>query len=221
MNRCLASVVLSLAALVPGNGRAAELQSLDAVRAAALQAVGGPQAQGEARLDNALRLVACTQPLQAVAQGTRMAQVRCDDAPGWKIFVPVTVRREADVVVAGGPVRPGEPVANANLVVQRRDLGTTEGATFASPEQLTGAIAARALSAGDIVTAGDLQQGQPLHRGDPVVLVSRVAGAEIRMPGVALGNAQAGQRVAVQNSASNKVVRGRVSLVPGEVDVVQ
>ncbi len=41
------------------------------------------------------------------------------------------------------------------------------------------------------------------------------------MPGVALGNAQAGQRVAVQNSASNKVVRGRVSLVPGEVDVVQ
>ncbi|PZP64135.1 flagellar basal body P-ring formation chaperone FlgA [Pseudoxanthomonas sp. X-1] len=221
MNRCLASVVLSLAALAPGTGRAADLQSLDAVRAAALQAVGGPQAQGEARLDNALRLVACTRPLQAVAQGTRMAQVRCDDAPGWKLFVPVTVRREADVVVAGGPVRPGDPVANANLVVQRRDLGTTEGATFASPEQLAGAIAARALSAGDIVTAGDLQQGQPLRRGDPVVLVSRVGGAEIRMPGVALGNAQAGQRVAVQNSASNKVVRGRVSLVPGEVDVVQ
>jgi flagella basal body P-ring formation protein FlgA len=221
MNRCLASIVLILIALAPSSGRAAALQPLDTVRAAALQAVGGPQAQGQARLDGALRLAACTQPLQAVASGTRMAQVRCDDTPGWKIYVPVTLRREAEVVVVNSPVRVGQPIAPGQLIVQKRDLGTTDGAPFSDPAQLVGAITSRALSAGDIVTSGDLQQGQPLKRGDPVVLVSRVGGAEIRMPGVALGSAQVGQRVAVQNTSSSKVIRGKVSAEPGVVEVVQ
>ncbi|SEK51902.1 flagella basal body P-ring formation protein FlgA [Pseudoxanthomonas sp. GM95] len=223
MKRPTLQRVLLLAALATCKAQAATtgLQPLDSVRAAALQAVGGPQAQGEARLDSSLRLPACGQPLQAVASGTRMAQVRCDDAPGWKIFVPVTVRREADVVVVGAPLRPGQPLSDAQLLVQRRDLGTTEGATFSDPAQLAGSVTRRALSAGDVVTAADLQEGEPLKRGDPVVLVSRVGGAEIRMPGVALGNAQVGQRVAVQNSSSNKVIRGKVSAEPGVVEVVQ
>jgi flagella basal body P-ring formation protein FlgA len=220
MNRT-ALILLSLIALAPCKAQAAGLQPLDSVRTAALEAVGGPQAQGEARLDSTLRLAACSQSLQAVASGTRVAQVRCDDAPGWKIFVPVTLHREAEVVVVNGPVRMGEALAPAQLVVQKRDLATTDGATFAQPAQLAGAIAGRPLSAGDIVTAGDLQQGQSLRRGDPVMLVSRVAGAEIRMPGVSLGSAQVGQRVAVQNTASNKVIRGKLSAEPGVVEVVQ
>jgi flagella basal body P-ring formation protein FlgA len=207
--------------LAPCKAQAGDLQPLDLIRTAALQAVGGPQAQGEARLDGALRLAACHQPLQAVASGTRMAQVRCDDAPGWKIFVPVTLRREAEVVVVNGPVRVGQPIAPGQLIVQKRDLGSADGATFSDPAQLAGAITSRPLSAGDIVTTSDLQQGQPLKRGDPVMLVSRVGGAEIRMPGVALGSAQVGQRVAVQNTSSNKVIRGKVSAAPGEVEVVQ
>lgn len=220
MNRT-AFLLLCLSALAPCNLQAAGLQSLDAVRAAALQAVGGPDAQGEARLDGNLRLVACSQPLQAVVSGTRTAQVRCDDSPGWKIFVPVTLRREAEVVVVNGLVRSGQPIAPGQLLVQKRDLGMTDGATFSDPAQLAGSIASRAMRAGDIVTAADLQQGQPLHRGDPVVLLSRIAGAEIRMPGVALGNAQVGERVAVQNVSSNKVIRGRLSAEPGVVEVVQ
>jgi flagella basal body P-ring formation protein FlgA len=38
---------------------------------------------------------------------------------------------------------------------------------------------------------------------------------------VALGSAQVGQRVAVQNTSSNKVIRGKVSAEPGVVEVVQ
>ncbi|AER55306.1 flagellar basal body P-ring biosynthesis protein FlgA [Pseudoxanthomonas spadix BD-a59] len=220
MNRTT-RILLSLVTLAACKAQAADLQPLDSIRSAALQAVGGAGAQGQARLDSSLRLAACRQPLQAVASGTRLAQVRCDDSPGWKIFVPVAVRREAQVVVVNGPVRMGQAIAPGQLIVQKRDVGGTDGATFASPDQLAGAIAARALSAGDIATASDLQQGQPLRRGDPVVLVSRVAGAEIRMPGVALGSAQVGQRVAVQNTASNKVIRGRLSSEPGVVEVLQ
>lgn len=198
----------------------APMQSLDAIRSAALAAVGGEGATGEARLDSRLRLVACSQPLDAVASSARMVQVRCPDAPGWKLYVPVTVRREADVVVVSGPVRAGVPIDASQLSVQRRDVGAAAGPVFTDPSQLAGRVPTRSMGQGAVPTEGDLQQGQPLKRGDPVVLVSRTGGIEVRMPGTALGAAQVGDRVAVQNTASGKVVRGRLTSEPGTVDVL-
>jgi flagella basal body P-ring formation protein FlgA len=59
----------------------------------------------------------------------------------------------------------------------------------------------------------------PLRRGDPVVIVARTQGIEVRMDGRALGPAQAGGRVAVENTASHRVLRGRV-VADGVVEVV-
>lgn len=195
-------------------------QPLDSIRTAALEAVGGPGAQGEARLDSRLRLAACRQPLEAVANSARMVQVRCADTPGWRLYVPVTLRREADVVVVNGPLRAGVPIDPAQLSVQRRDVGAAAGPVFSDPAELAGRVPSRALGTGTVPTEVDLQQGQPLRRGDPVMLVSRVGGAEIRMPGIALGAAQVGERIAVQNTASRKVVRGRLLAEAGTVEVL-
>lgn len=195
-------------------------QPLDAIRVAALQAIGGPDATGEARLDSRLRLTACSQPLEAVATSPRIAQVRCSDAPGWRLYVPVTLRREADVVVVTGPVRAGEPIDPSKLSVQRREVGHLDGAVFSDPSELAGRIPARGLGAGSVLTGNDVQAGQPVKRGDPVVLVSRAGGVEVRVPGVALGSARVGERVAVQNSGSNKVIRGRLTPESGVVEVV-
>ncbi|KPN17396.1 hypothetical protein AO715_04925 [Xanthomonas sp. Mitacek01] len=195
-------------------------QPLDTIRAAALQAVGGPDATGEARLDSRLRLAACSQPLEAVATGPRIAQVRCGDTPGWRLYVPVTLRREADVVVVTGPVRAGEPIDPARLSVQRREVGQLDGAVFSDPAELAGRIPARSLGAGDVLTGNDVQAGQPVKRGDPVVLVSRAGGVEVRQPGIAMGAARVGERVAVQNTGSSKVVRGRLTPETGVVEVV-
>lgn len=216
-----ACLALALAGALPAAAFASTApQSLDAIRAAALAAVGGEDAQGEARLDSRLRLAACAQPLEATASSTRMAQVRCPDTPGWRLFVPVTLRREAEVVVVNGPVRAGEPIAAAQLSVQRREVGMVERPTFADPAALAGRVPSRALGAGAVLTEADLQQGQPVRRGDPVVLVSRTGGVEVRMPGIALGTAQVGERVAVQNTSSQRVLRGRLLAEPGTVEVL-
>lgn len=217
----LAPPAMALAWLLcAGQVAAADPQPLDSIRTAALEAVGGPGAQGEARLDSRLRLNACTQPLEAVANNARMVQVRCPDAPGWRLYVPVTLRREADVVVVNGPLRAGVPIDPSQLSVQRRDVGAAAGPVFTDPAALAGRVPARALGTGAVPTEADLQQGQPLRRGDPVMLVSRVGGAEIRMPGIALGAAQVGERIAVQNTASRKVVRGRLLPEAGTVEVL-
>src|SRR5690606_28569730 len=108
---------------VAGPAMATSMQPLDSIAEAAVAAVGAGDAQSaEAVLAHSLRLRQCMQPLQAVATGPTTAQVRCDDSPGWKLYVPVRVRREAEVVVLRTPAASGVPITAEQLVVQRRDI---------------------------------------------------------------------------------------------------
>lgn len=220
--RALAAVLLTLAALATASARAADppqWQPLGEIRAAAIAALGAGEAESQATLDPALRLARCGQPLQAVASGSKMAQVRCADAPGWRLFVPVRIRREADVVVLTVAAASGVPIAANQLAVQRREVGQAAGTTFSDPAALVGRVPTRALAPGLVPTEADLSLGTPLRRGDPVVLVSRVGGVEVRMQGRAMGAAQAGGVVVVENTSSRRILRGRV-VADGVVEVV-
>ncbi|WP_246022839.1 flagellar basal body P-ring formation chaperone FlgA [Cognatilysobacter terrigena] len=188
---------------------------------AAEAALGGNGAQVEARVDSAVRMPACSQPLQGVAMGPRMAEVRCPDAGGWRLTVPARVRRDADVVVLTAPVQAGSTIDAAQLAVQRRDVANGSGVGMSDPSQVAGHVARRALPTGSVVTAGDLADGAgTLKRGDPVVIVSRAGGIEVRMGGRALGGAVAGAVVAVENLESKRIVRGRL-VADGVVEVLQ
>jgi flagella basal body P-ring formation protein FlgA len=76
------------------------------------------------------------------------------------------------------------------------------------------------LADGSVLGEDDLALGPPLRRGDPVVLVSRVGGIEVRMAGRALGGAGPGRAVNAENVESRRVVRGRLT-APGVVEVIQ
>lgn len=190
------------------------------IRTAAIAALGADPANAEATVAAHLRLAPCAQPLQAVATGAQTAQVRCPDTPGWKLYVPVRVRREADVVVLRGPVRAGQPITADQLVVQRRDLADAAAPAITDPAQVIGMTPSKPLAAGATLTAADLVHGPPLRRGDPVVLLARIGGIEVRMAGRALGPAGAGGRVSAENIESRRIVRGRLA-APGVVEIVQ
>lgn len=218
--RPLLILLLTVLALSAPVGAAGFTAVADIVRAAeAALGVGGAQVQ--ASVDPALRMPACAQPLQAVATGPRMAEVRCPDPSGWRLTVPARVRREADVVVLTAPARAGQPIQATQLAVQRRDVAGGSGVGMADPAQVAGRIARRALPAGAVVSAGDLADGAgALKRGDPVVIVSKAGGIEVRMGGRALGSALPGAVVAVENLQSRRIVRGRL-VGEGVVEVLQ
>jgi len=198
----LLAVLLALVG-VAASAIAAPQQPLESIAEAAVAALGAGDAQSaEAVLAPTLRLAQCSQPLQAVATGPTTAQVRCDDSPGWKLYVPVRVRREAEVVVLRSPAASGVPITADQLVVQRRDIGAAAGATFADPAQLVGRVPSRALAPGVVPTEHDLSLGAPLRRGDPVMLVSRTGGVAGAMAGGGLGPAHAGGRVGVGTGCS-------------------
>ena len=196
----------------------AGVQPLADVRSAAIAAIGAP-AGADVTLDPALRLAHCAQALQAVATAPRTALVRCPDTPGWRVYVQVQAHREADVVVLAMPASPGVPITAAQLLVQRREVAKLAGTPFNDPAALAGRIPRRLLAAGTVPTEADFGTTATLRRGDPVTLVARTGGVEVRMQGRALGPAQPGGLIAVENTSSRRILRGRLS-GDGEVEIL-
>jgi flagella basal body P-ring formation protein FlgA len=196
---------------------AATFQSVDSIRAAAVAAFGA-NASAEAAVDSQLRMPACTQPLAATVAGAASVAVRCADTPGWQVYVPVRVRREADVVVLAKPVRGDEAIGPEHLAVQRRELGANAGPVVTDPAAVVGKRLRRAMPAGAVLGQDDVGGEGALKRGDPVTLVSRAGGMEVRMGGRVLGAGRVGSTVSVENTASRRIIRGRV-VGPGVVEV--
>ena len=186
---------------------AADFQPVDTIKTAALGAlpVG---ADAEATLDPALRLPRCGAALVARVQGSNSVEVACPD--GWRLFVPVRVRRSQTVLVLSRGIAPGETITADAFVPETRDASRIVGAAVADPAQAIGRVARRTLSAGAVLSATDLVAQRLIRRGDNVALVSRRGGVEVRVVGKALGDAGESERVTVENLSSRRVVQGVV-----------
>ena len=186
---------------------AAAFQPVDTIKAAALGAlpVG---ADADATLDPALRLPRCGAALVARVQGSNSVEVGCPD--GWRLFVPVRVRRSQTVLVLSRGIAPGETITADAFVPETRDASRIVGAAVADPAQAVGRVARRTLSAGAVLSATDLVAQRLIRRGDNVALVSRRGGVEVRVVGKALGDAGESERVTVENLSSRRVVQGVV-----------
>lgn len=115
-----------LAAYSEVHGQA--MQPLQAVRAAALSAVQA-DASAQALLAPGLRLPACAQPLQASASSPTVADVRCPDTPGWRLFVPVRLAQDNRAplqVAAAAEADPAVTVKRGDPVMLRASFGGTE-----------------------------------------------------------------------------------------------
>lgn len=203
-------LILILLALAPGVALADGYQPVDSIRAAAVAALGVDPADADTTLDPGLRMPACPVPLQAQPGNGSTVEVGCPQPAGWRLFVPVKVRRSQDVLVLNRGISAGETVSAADISVERRDAARIAGAVLASPADAVGRTARRVLPAGTVLSATDLVAQRLVRRGDTVALVSRRDGLEVRMSGRALGDAGENERVSVENSSSRKIVQGVV-----------
>jgi flagellar basal body P-ring formation protein FlgA len=188
---------------------ATDFQSVESIKAAALGALT-PGAEAEATLDPALRLPRCQEVLSARVNGSNSVEVSCPQAAGWRLFVPVRVRRSQTVLVLSRGVGAGQPISADSFVTETRDASRIVGAAIADPAQAVGQVARRTLSAGTVLSTGDLVAPRLIRRGDNVALVSRRGGLEVRMAGKALGDAGENERVMVENLSSRRVIQGTV-----------
>ena len=206
-----------LMTLVAWGAGAADFHPVEAIRSAALSTLpAGTQA--EAVVDPGLRLARCASPLQTRSTATSTVEVSCPAPGGWRVFVPIKVRREMDVLVLNRGVAAGETLSAADIGLVRRDTARIAGAVLSDPQAVIGQVMRRTVSAGSLLSANDLLTPRLIKRGDTVALVSRRGAIEVRVAGRAMGDAGANDRVSVENLSTRKIVQGRVS-ADGEVFV--
>lgn len=199
---------------------AADYQDVAAIRDAALAAVtesGAPGVYAEATVDANLRLPACPQALRALPGQSGTVEVGCDSA-GWRLFVPVRVRREQPVLVLTQSIAAGTVVSEPMIAVEVRDVTRLSGGSLSDPTQLAGRVARRALMAGSVLSPQDLISPRTIRRGDAVTVIARSGGIEVRTVGKAMSDAGVDDRLAVQNLSSRRIVQGIVTEA-GEVEI--
>ncbi|MDR6990883.1 flagellar basal body P-ring formation chaperone FlgA [Luteimonas sp. 3794] len=198
----------ALLGMAAASAAASGFHPVDAIRAAALSTAEAGE-DAEVTLDPALRMPRCAQDLQARRSGAATVEVACPE--GWRLFVPLRVRRHQTVLVLSRSVAAGEPITADTFIAQQRDASRIAGAAIADPSEAIGRNARRTLVAGNVLTANDLVTPRLVRRGDTIALVSQQGGIEVRMAGRALADAGVRERVSVENLSSRRVVQGTVN----------
>lgn len=201
--------LLLISGLLAVSAHAADFQTVDSIKAAALGALPAGS-DAEATLDASLRLPRCGSALVARVQGSHSVEVSCPQDSGWRLFVPVKVRRSQPVIVLNRGVAAGQAISADDVSVETRDASRIVGAAVADPAQAVGRVARRTLSAGAVLSSSDLVAARLIRRGDNVALVSRRGGVEVRVAGKAMADAGENERVTVENLSSRRVVQGVV-----------
>nr|WP_229429312.1 flagellar basal body P-ring formation chaperone FlgA [Massilia sp. ST3] len=144
-------------------------------------------------------------------QPARMRFVaRCAAGKGWRHDFVVRARISAQVAVTAAPVGPNQPLNDADIALERRDITNIPDAV-GDPALALGQSSRRSLRAGEILRASQLTAPVVVKRGDQVIMVARHEGIEVSMAGEALDAGARGAIVRVRNAASGQVVRMRVA----------
>jgi flagella basal body P-ring formation protein FlgA len=127
------------------------------------------------------------------------------------VQVPVDVMLERMVLVARADLRAGETVRAAQFTAERRNVA---GQGKAMPDALP-AIGqlrlARAVRAGEVLTAEKIMMADGVMAGDPVRVVARTHGMAVEMDGIVVRGGSSGQGVGVRVAHSAQTIAGNLA----------
>lgn len=196
------------------------LQDIEAAVRALVDSHGNQSGDVEAsvgRLDPRLRLPLCRQPLAARytqtrrRSGTLSVEVRCEGQRPWSLYVPVTLARFAEVVIATRPLARGQSIAAEDVTLARRRVDISTRTYFEQPATAIGRLATRSIASGEILDQHQLRQPRLVRRGEQVVLSLGNSAVKVSMKGEALADGAAGERIRVRNLSSARIVEGTVT----------
>ena len=161
-------------------------------------------------IDRNLNLIVCAAPEAFMAPGARVwgntsVGVRCMGASPWTIYVPVSVRVMAGVVVAAHPLTQGRTIVAADLTLQEADLGLLPGAVMTDAGQAIGRVVTVGVAAGQPLRQDLLRAPLVIQQGQSVTLRAQGAGFKVSATGKALTNAVEGQIAQVRTLTGNTV----------------
>ncbi|MGM0554386.1 MAG: flagellar basal body P-ring formation chaperone FlgA [Pseudomonadota bacterium] len=225
MHRLARTIGIALLALaLPAPAAEDEIEPIENIRQAAGDFIEqaltiGPEDEVEidvGRLDNRLRLARCASPLEAEfppggrREGNTAVKVQCNAPVTWSLYVPVTVERYADVVVAGRSLGRQKTIGADDLRLKRIQTSRHAGSYFEDPQEVIGQQTRRHIRAGQILGTQHVTEREVVARGQRVTIQAENGSVSIRMRGEALEGGIVGERIRVRNGSSGRVVEGVV-----------
>jgi flagellar basal body P-ring formation protein FlgA len=126
-----------------------------------------------------------------------------------------------EVIVPLRAIGRGEPVASADVTIERRPRDQIQGDYAPDLGSAVGKVARRPLIAGQPIRVADVQRQEVIARGDLVTMTFEAKGLALSMRAKAIDAGAAGDVIQIQNPQSKRVIQatvmgpGRVSVTPG------
>lgn len=163
-------------------------------------------------VDPRLRLPGCSTLEPFLPPGGRLwgnatVGVRCNGSSPWTVYVPVTVRIAADVVVSARPLAQNQVISRADIVLQKGDLAHLPPGTLTDPAQAVGKTMTNGIASAQPLRQDMLRSPLVVQQGQAVKLVAAGRGFTASSEGRALNNASEGQVVQVRIQ-SGQVIGG-------------
>lgn len=168
-------------------------------------------------LDPRLRLPKCGVALEAFLPGgaktlgNTSVGVRCPGPRPWTVYQSAKVHLFGQVLVSSRFLSKGTILSAADLKLERRELSALSGRYETAPERLLGKQLRQALTMGAVVAPQAVKTLPLIKQGETVTIVMRHGGMEVSSSGIALSDAELGQRLRVRNETSQRVVEGTVT----------
>jgi flagella basal body P-ring formation protein FlgA len=173
-------------------------------------------------LDPRLRLESCGVPLGvsfpvgARQLGYTTLAVDCLQARPWKIHVPVTISRFAEVLVTTRHLPRGSQLSAGDVRLERQDLARLTSGYFTAVGDLEQLVLTRNLRQAMVITPAAVETPRLVRRGDDVTIQAGSGQLAIHVKGRALMDGRMGERIRVQNTRSQRELQATV-VGPGQV----
>ena len=218
---CLMLLSLPLAAQA-GQDSPAINKAIDEFMRVQIKGMPGNASYSIGAIANSERLTACSNLQVALPQGGRLwgktnVVVRCDDSPGWTLYVPVKIKVVGNYLVSSHALRQGQLMEAQDIATQSGDLTELPAGTLTDAQQAIGRTLAMSITAGHPLRNDLLRQTLIIQQGQTVKVVSTGTGFEVANEGEALNNAAQGQVVRVR-LGNGQLING-IADSPGRVTV--
>ncbi len=175
-------------------------------------------------IDPRLKLPECSEPLKIFSHkreiklGRNSIGVSCKGKQSWNIFHTASIRAYEDIVVLKQAVQRGDIITAQHLMLQNREISKLRNNFFTEINQVLNKQARKNFSSGKVLTAKNLTEANLIKRGQKITIAATSPSFEIQMSGLAMQNGIKGQRIAVKNENSQRIIQATV-IKPGLVNV--
>lgn len=161
-------------------------------------------------IDSRIALRACSRIEAFLPAGSKLIGrvsigVRCLEANGWSLFIPVQIKITRDLLISAHPLTAGQIVREQDIA--RLTTETTQPGGITDSKLVIGKVLRYSVASSSILRESMLRAPYSIKQGQSVRLSVQGSGFSISSAGVALNNASEGESVQIRTS-TGRVISG-------------